>query len=146
LLMSSTQGVPGAHFARQHRTVKVSQSAATPPTPKIAPSPCTPSRSHTTLAVFFSSTAPSFVMDIGSMGPVLCLYEDSNRSLSTDAGITWTMVLCEAHKYKFGDQGRIIVAANDEGSVDFVSYSTDLGKTWYVYSLPLTLPLTHATG
>jgi hypothetical protein len=56
------------------------------------------------------------------------------------------MVFCEAHTYEFGDQGSIIVAANDEETVDFVSYLTDLSKTWYMYSLPLTLLLTHATG
>ena len=73
-------------------------------------------------------------MGVGSIGPVLRPYEDSNTFLSTDAGVTWTMVLPEAHKYEFGDQGGIIVAVNDEETVDFVSYSTDLGKTWYAYS------------
>jgi Sortilin, neurotensin receptor 3, len=85
-------------------------------------------------------------MGVGSMGPVLRLYKDSNTFLSTDAGLTWTMVLCEAHKYEFGNQGSIIITASDEETVDFVSYSTDLGKTWYMYSLPLMLLLTHATG
>lgn len=58
LLMSSTQGVPGPHFARRHRTAKVSQSLATPPTPRIAPSTCTPSRSHATLVLFFPLPLP----------------------------------------------------------------------------------------
>jgi hypothetical protein len=80
-------------------------------------------------------------MGVGSIGPVLRPYEDSNTFLSTDAGVTWTMVLPEAHKYEFGDKGGIIVAVNDEEIVDFVSYSTDLGKTWYAYSPP-PYPLT----
>jgi hypothetical protein len=46
------------------------------------------------------------------------------------------MVLPEAHRYEFGDQGGIIVAVNDEETVDFISYSTDLSKTWYVYTPP----------
>ena len=82
----------------------------------------------------FSSPAPGFVMGVGSIGPVLRPYEDSNTFLSIDAGVTWTMVLSEAHKYEFGDQGGIIVAVNDEETVDFVSYSTDLGKTWYAFA------------
>ncbi|KAI9460351.1 hypothetical protein F5148DRAFT_260643 [Russula earlei] len=77
----------------------------------------------------FSSPAPGFVMGVGSIGPILRPYEESDTFLSTDAGVTWTMVRREAHKYEFGDQGGIIVAVNDEETVDFVSYSTDLGKT-----------------
>jgi hypothetical protein len=80
----------------------------------------------------FSSPAPGFVMGVGSIGPTLRPYEDSDTFLSTDAGVTWAMVRHEAHKYEFGDQGGIILAVNDEETVDFVSYSTDLGKTWCV--------------
>jgi hypothetical protein len=47
----------------------------------------------------------------------------------------------DAHKYEFGDQGGIIIAVNNEDSVDFVSYSTDLGKTWYALHLFLHFPL-----
>jgi hypothetical protein len=71
-------------------------------------------------------------MGVGSIGGTLRPYEESDTFLSTDAGVTWTMVRPEAHKYEFGDQGGIIVAVNDEEMVDFVSYSTDLGRTWYV--------------
>jgi hypothetical protein len=78
-------------------------------------------------------------MGVGSIGPVLRSYVESDTFLSTDAGVTWTMVLPEAHKYEFGDQGGIIVAVNDEETVDFVRYSTDLGKTWYVYTPPIYL-------
>jgi hypothetical protein len=69
-------------------------------------------------------------MGVISVGPALRSYEESDTLLSTDAGVTWTMVLLEAHKYEFGDQDGIIVAVNDERIVDFVSYSTDLGMTW----------------
>jgi hypothetical protein len=69
-------------------------------------------------------------MGTGSIGPVLRPYEDCNTFLSTDADVTRAMVLLEARKYEFGDQGGIIVAVNDEEIFDFVSYSTDLGKTW----------------
>ncbi len=85
-------------------------------------------------------------MGVGSIGSVLRPYEECNTFLSTDAGVTWTMVIPEAHKYEFGDKGGIIVAVNDEETVDFVSYSTDLGKTWYAYTSPPCLPpVVHAT-
>ena len=85
-------------------------------------------------------------MGVGSIGPVLRPYDESDTFLSTDAGVTWTMVLPEAHKYEFGDEGGIIVAVNDEETVDFVRYSTDLGKTWCVYSLPLYLTFDYLCG
>ena len=31
-----------------------------------------------------------------------------------------------------GDQGSVLVVVNDEDGVYFVSYSLDMGKTWYV--------------
>ncbi len=71
-------------------------------------------------------------MGVGSIGDTLRPYEESDTFLSTDAGVTWSMVLSEAHKYEFGDKGGIIVAVNDETTVDYVSYSTDLGRNWYV--------------
>jgi hypothetical protein len=75
-------------------------------------------------------------MGVGSIGPTLCLYEESDSSLSTDACVTWSMACHEAHKYEFGDQGGIIVAVNDEETVNIVSYSTGLGKTWCACSSP----------
>ena len=78
----------------------------------------------------FSSPAPGVVMGVGSIGESLNAYEDSDTFLSTDAGITWSMVRLDAHKYEFGDSGSILVVINDEVSTDSVSYSTDFGKTW----------------
>lgn len=69
-------------------------------------------------------------MGVGSIGEYLHPYEECDTFLSTDAGRTWSMVRMDAHKYEFGDQGSIIVAANDEEVTDSVSYSTDFGKTW----------------
>ena len=78
----------------------------------------------------FSSPAPGVVMGVGSIGESLKSYEESDTFLSTDAGLTWSMVRLDAHKYEFGDSGSILVVINDEESTDSVSYSTDLGKTW----------------
>jgi photosystem II stability/assembly factor-like uncharacterized protein len=78
----------------------------------------------------FSSTAPGFVMGVGSIGDRLMPYEECDTFLSTDAGRTWTMVSQDAHKYEFGDQGSILVIVDDEDSTDHVSYSFNQGKTW----------------
>jgi hypothetical protein len=37
-----------------------------------------------------------------------------------------------AHKYEFGDQGSILVIADDEEATDHVHYSYDGGMSWYV--------------
>jgi len=79
----------------------------------------------------FSSPAPGFVMGVGSIGESLQPYTDSDTFLSTDAGVSWSMIRMDAHKYEFGDQGSIMVVVNDEEGVDTVRYSLDLGKTWY---------------
>jgi len=78
----------------------------------------------------FSSPAPGVVMGVGSIGDSLKPYDDSDTFLSTDAGITWTMVRFNAHKYEFGDSGSVLVVINDEESTDSISYSTDFGKNW----------------
>lgn len=56
--------------------------------------------------------------------------EDCDTFLSTDAGLTWSMVQEGAHKYEFGDQGSILVIADDEEATDHVHYSYDGGATW----------------
>lgn len=71
-------------------------------------------------------------MGVGSIGDFLLPYEECDTFLSTDAGVTWQMIKKDAHKYEFGDQGSVLVVVNDEDGIDFVSYSLDMGKTWYV--------------
>ncbi|OCB88754.1 signal sequence binding protein [Sanghuangporus baumii] len=83
----------------------------------------------------FSSPAPGLVLAVGSVGLYLKPYEECDTFLSTDAGLTWTMVAHEAHKYEFGDQGSIMVLVNDEEGVNEVKYSTDLGRSWKSHTL-----------
>ncbi|KAG6856320.1 vacuolar protein sorting/targeting protein PEP1, partial [Tephrocybe sp. NHM501043] len=87
----------------------------------------------------FSSPAPGFAMGVGSVGESLLSYEECDTFLSTDAGVSWSMVRPGAHKYEFGDQGSILVLANDEEPTDKIRYSTDLGKTWKSYDIGLKL-------
>lgn len=78
----------------------------------------------------FSSTAPGFVIGVGSIGDHLLPYEDCDTFLSSDAGLTWRMVDEGANKYEFGDQGSILVLMDDEEASNILHYSTDFGKTW----------------
>ncbi|KAG9313252.1 hypothetical protein JVU11DRAFT_6715 [Chiua virens] len=87
----------------------------------------------------FSSSAPGFMMGVGSIGKQLAPYEQCDTFLSTDAGLTWRMVRKEAHMYEFGDAGGIILAVNDEEMTDTVSYSTDFGRTWKSFELGISI-------
>ncbi len=78
----------------------------------------------------FSSTAPGFIMGVGSVGDSLKPYEDCETFISSDAGLTWSMAMGGARKYEFGDQGSIIVVVDDEEQTDHIHYSHDMGKTW----------------
>ena len=69
-------------------------------------------------------------MAVGSIGDYLLSYEDCDTFLSTDAGVTWSMVRRDAHQYEFGDSGSILVVVEDEEPTDEIRYSTDMGKTW----------------
>ncbi|KAK4688992.1 hypothetical protein P7C73_g1101, partial [Tremellales sp. Uapishka_1] len=87
----------------------------------------------------FSSTAPGYVMAVGSVGANLLPYEDCDTFLSTDAGLSWIVVQEGAHKYEFGDQGSVLVIADDEEATDHVHYSYDGGSTWIQLDLGMTV-------
>ena len=73
------------------------------------------------------STALRHLRNIGEALPP---YEECDTFLNTDAGITWTMVRKNAHKYEFGEQNNILVLINNEEPSDMIVYSWDLGKNW----------------
>jgi hypothetical protein len=75
-------------------------------------------------------------MGVGSIGQYLKPYDECDTFLSDDAGLSWKMIRPDAHKYEFGDQGSIMVVANDEEGVDTVRYSTNMGKDWCVFAPP----------
>ncbi|KAF7309568.1 Sortilin [Mycena indigotica] len=87
----------------------------------------------------FSSPAPGYVMGVGSIGRTLLPYEECDTFLSTDAGLTWSMIRQDAHKYEFGDSGSILVVVNDEDGVDEVRYSLNMGKKWHTYKFGIQL-------
>lgn len=87
----------------------------------------------------FSSSAPGLVMGVGSIGEYLKPYDECDTFLSTDAGLTWSMVADGAHKYEFGDQGSILVMVDDEEPTDKMLYSFDYGKKWHKFDFGVTL-------
>lgn len=87
----------------------------------------------------FSSSAPGFVMGVGSVGDSLKAYEDGDTFISYDAGVTWNVAQPEAHKYEFGDQGSLLVVINDEERAKEVKYSYDFGKSWETLDIGVTL-------
>ncbi|EJT52393.1 signal sequence binding protein [Trichosporon asahii var. asahii CBS 2479] len=95
-------------------------------------------KSHN-MGTVFSSTAPGFVMAVGSVGDYLLPYDDCDTFLSTDGGVSWKMIQEGAHKYEFGDQGSILVIADDEEPTDHVHYSYDGGNEWIKLDLGITM-------
>lgn len=84
----------------------------------------------------FSSPAPGLVMGVGNTGDHLKEYSEGNLYVSDDAGLTWSEALEGAHKYEFGDQGSVLVAVNDKGQTNKISYSINHGKDWNTLGLP----------
>ena len=78
----------------------------------------------------FSSAAPGLVMGVGNTGDYLKKYEEGDLYVSDDAGLTWWKALNGAHKYEFGDQGSVLLAVDDEGPTNKISYSINHGKKW----------------
>jgi photosystem II stability/assembly factor-like uncharacterized protein len=78
----------------------------------------------------FSSPAPGIVMGVGNTGKKLKAYEKGDLYVSDDAGVSWSKALDGPHLYEFGNQGAILVAAEDGDETDTLRYSLDHGKTW----------------
>ena len=76
--------------------------------------------------------APSSYLTVSASGSITDCPDDCDTFLSTDAGLLWSMVQEGAHKYEFGDQGSILVMADDEQPTNHVKYSYDGGATWCV--------------
>lgn len=74
------------------------------------------------------------MLAVGNVGEYLTTYLDSDTFLTRDGGFTWEEVHKDAHIWEYGDQGSILLLANDEQVTDFVTYSLDEGLTWKDYS------------
>ncbi|KAJ7034780.1 hypothetical protein C8F04DRAFT_1038299 [Mycena alexandri] len=84
-------------------------------------------------ATYSSSSIVGVIMAVGNVGESLLPYEQSDTFLSRDAGLTWEEVHKDAHLWKFGDSGSILIMANDEEPTNRVLFSTDEGLNWSEY-------------
>ncbi|GAA99449.1 hypothetical protein E5Q_06148 [Mixia osmundae IAM 14324] len=84
-------------------------------------------------ATYSSPTAVGLMVAVGNVGEKLGAYNDGDLFLTRDAGFTWQEVRKDAHLWEYGDQGSIIVIANDEQATDRISYTTDEGDSWQDY-------------
>lgn len=74
------------------------------------------------------------MLAVGNVGESLVPYTDSDTFLTRDGGFTWQEVHKDAHMWEYGDQGSILILANDEEPTDHVSYTLNEGLTWQDYT------------
>ncbi|ORY88169.1 putative signal sequence binding protein [Leucosporidium creatinivorum] len=85
-------------------------------------------------ATYSSPSATGLMLAVGNVGESLVPYTDSDTFLTRDGGFTWQEVHKDAHMWEYGDQGSILILANDEEVTDHVSYTLNEGLTWQDYT------------
>ncbi|SCZ93735.1 BZ3500_MvSof-1268-A1-R1_Chr6-3g08852 [Microbotryum saponariae] len=85
-------------------------------------------------ATYSSPSATGLMLAVGNVGQSLAAYSDSDTFLTRDGGFTWEEVRKDAHVWEFGDQGSILVLANDEDPTDHVAYTLNEGISWQEYN------------
>ncbi|KAF7345047.1 Sortilin [Mycena venus] len=77
-----------------------------------------------------TSSIVGLIIAVGNVGESLLPYDQSDTFLSRDGGFTWEELHKDAHLWKIGDSGSVIVIANDEEPTDHVLFSTNEGLSW----------------
>ncbi|GAA6042590.1 hypothetical protein JCM8097_003146 [Rhodosporidiobolus ruineniae] len=85
-------------------------------------------------ATYSSPSAIGLMLAVGNVGENLLPYSDSDTFLTRDGGFTWEEVHKDAHMWEYGDQGSILLLANDEDITDHVTYTLDEGLSWQDYT------------
>ncbi|GAA6014077.1 hypothetical protein JCM10207_000230 [Rhodosporidiobolus poonsookiae] len=85
-------------------------------------------------ATYSSPSAVGLMLAVGNVGEHLVPYADSDTFLTRDGGFTWEEVHKDAHMWEYGDQGSILILANDEDITDHVTYTLNEGLSWQDYS------------
>ncbi|KAJ2485455.1 vacuolar protein sorting/targeting protein PEP1, partial [Coemansia sp. RSA 2320] len=83
--------------------------------------------------IYGISSAPGYLMGVGSVGMRLGRYDKAKTYLSRDGGITWAEVHGYESQYEFGDHGGLLVLVDDRGPTDTLHYSYDAGNSWKPY-------------
>ncbi|CAI4379856.1 CQS_1a_G0024740.mRNA.1.CDS.1 [Saccharomyces cerevisiae] len=82
---------------------------------------------------YSSGSALGMMFGVGNVGDRLLPYEECSTFLTTDGGETWAEVKKGPHQWEYGDHGGVLVLVPENAETDFISYSTDFGKTWKDY-------------
>ena len=85
-------------------------------------------------ATYSSPSAVGLMIGVGNVGETLAPYTESDTFLTRDGGFTWEEIHKDAHIWEYGDQGSILVLANDEDVTDHVTYSLNEGLSWQDYN------------
>ncbi|GAA5912886.1 vacuolar protein sorting/targeting protein 10 [Sporobolomyces salmoneus] len=85
-------------------------------------------------ATYSSPSAVGLMLAVGNVGEHLLPYTDSDTFLTRDGGFTWEEVHKDAHVWEYGDQGSILLLANDEDATDHATYSLNEGLSWQDYN------------
>jgi hypothetical protein len=85
---------------------------------------------------FSSPSAVGLMLAVGNVGEYLGYKKDADTFITSDGGITWTMVNEGTWMWEYGDQGSIITIVKKGEPVKEVQYSLNEGKDWipYVFS------------
>lgn len=83
---------------------------------------------------YSSESAVGIMFGWGNVGSMLGDVKKADTFMTTDAGITWQMVKKGQWTWTFGDQGSIVVLAQQETRTKTVVYTLDEGKTWNDYT------------
>ncbi|KAJ1970343.1 vacuolar protein sorting/targeting protein PEP1, partial [Dimargaris verticillata] len=83
-----------------------------------------------------TAAAPGLMVAVGSVGPQLAPYEQSNTFITANAGRSWKEIRRGPFRHALGDHGALVVLVNDATATNQVVYSWDRGATWssYVFS------------
>lgn len=81
-------------------------------------------------AVFSASSSVGLVMGVGNVGKYLLPVGSCQTYLSRDAGRTWRKVSDHASVYEFGDEGGVLVLADNSAPTQEAMFSYDFGATW----------------
>lgn len=81
-------------------------------------------------AVFSASSSMGLVMGVGNVGKHLLPMDQCQTYLSRDAGRTWRKVNDRASVYEFGDEGGVLVLADNAAPTQEAMFSYDFGTTW----------------
>ena len=82
---------------------------------------------------FSSPSAIGLMIGVGNVGNYLKGDDEADTFLTRDGGISWKRVRRGKYMWEYGDQGSLIVIAQDQGTTDKVSYTLDEGATWHDY-------------